>query len=95
MSTPFRGRARSLLTLINDILDYSKIEAGKMDLYLESVAIRPLVDQQIQLFRAQAEQKGLRLECQVDSKLPPPSEDRRSASAPGAVQSDQQCDQVH
>ena len=65
-----QGSGSSLLTLINDILDYSKIEAGKMDLYLESVAIRPLVEQQIQLFRAQAEQKGLLLDYHFDPTLP-------------------------
>lgn len=64
-----QGSGASLMALINDILDYSKIEAGKMALHVESVAIHPLIEQQIQLFQAQAEQKGLRLEAQLDADL--------------------------
>jgi signal transduction histidine kinase/CheY-like chemotaxis protein len=54
-----------LLKLINDILDLSKIEAGKMDLTLESVAIQPVVEEMLGTARPLAEQNTnvLELDC--------------------------------
>jgi signal transduction histidine kinase/CheY-like chemotaxis protein/ligand-binding sensor domain-containing protein len=61
---------RTLLTLINDILDLSKIEAGKLELQYESVSVRNLVAEIQQLFSLKAAEKHLLLTAEVDPKLP-------------------------
>lgn len=63
--------AHSLLSLINDLLDLSKIESGK--LRLESVAIDPLtvVESSAELLAAQACEKGLTMTSYVSPRMPP------------------------
>jgi CheY-like chemotaxis protein len=53
---------RHLLGLINDILDLSKIEAGKMELHLETFAVAPLVQEVAAALVPLAEKHGDRLE---------------------------------
>jgi hypothetical protein len=60
--------ARHLLALINDILDLSKIEAGKMDINVEAFAIAPLVQDVAQTIQTMAAKNGnqLVLDCPPD-----------------------------
>ena len=54
-----------LLALINDVLDLSKIEAGKIDLKPEAVQIAKAIDEQSKLFQPQAERRGIKFSTTV------------------------------
>jgi PAS domain S-box-containing protein len=54
--------ASHLLRLINDVLDLSKVEAGKMDFRPEPVALAPLVEKVVQSLHSAASKKRLRVE---------------------------------
>jgi CheY-like chemotaxis protein/CHASE3 domain sensor protein len=59
-----------LLALINDILDLSRIEAGKIDLAIEAVPVPRIVDQLIKGVQPVAEQKKLKLETAIEPGAP-------------------------
>ncbi len=59
-----------LLTLINDILDLSKIEAGKLDVRPEEIAVARLCDELVDVFRPVARDKGIELSAMVDADVP-------------------------
>jgi len=61
---------RTLLTLINDILDLSKIEAGKLELQYEPVSLARLIEEIQKLFSIKAGEKGVRLMTEIDPNLP-------------------------
>ncbi|MEN8199818.1 MAG: transporter substrate-binding domain-containing protein [Thermodesulfobacteriota bacterium] len=59
-----------LLQLINNVLDMSKIEAGKTDLYLENIDLSSLVNDVIDMMRVRAEQKQLQLLLEQTANVP-------------------------
>jgi len=60
-----------LLTLINEILDLSKIEAGKMEVSFENVSMADLIETIEHQFRVLAEKKGLIFQIKQANNLPP------------------------
>ena len=65
-----RASADSLLLLINDILDMSKIEAGVLELHPEPTDLREICDFVRTLFAEPAAKKGIKLECHAVENLP-------------------------
>ncbi|MBN1285287.1 MAG: response regulator [Anaerolineae bacterium] len=61
---------RNLLVIINDILDLSKIEAGRLEMSTALVDIQPVVDEVLPVIEPQASAKQLTLEVEVASPLP-------------------------
>ena len=63
--------ADALLTILNDILDLSKIEAGKLDLETIPFDLREIMHDLVTLHALKAEQKGIELRSDVDARVPP------------------------
>jgi signal transduction histidine kinase/ligand-binding sensor domain-containing protein/DNA-binding response OmpR family regulator len=61
---------RTLLTLINDILDLSKIEAGKLELHYEPTSVPRIIEEIQKLFSLKAGEKGIALHVELDPELP-------------------------
>ncbi len=62
--------ASALLALIEDLLDYSKIEAGRFDPEPQPMSPREIADNVVELLFARAFGKGIGLGCQVDPAVP-------------------------
>jgi two-component system sensor histidine kinase/response regulator len=62
--------ANALLVVINDILDLSKIEAGKLELILSEFCLSELIESCVDLLSKNANQKQLQILCNIDPEIP-------------------------
>ena len=62
--------AQALLTIINDILDFTKIESGKLDLEEQPFDLRACIEGSLDLLAPKAAEKGLELAYQIESPTP-------------------------
>ncbi|MCD6259310.1 MAG: PAS domain S-box protein [Helicobacteraceae bacterium] len=63
--------SKILLKILNDILDYSKIEARKLELEQKCFAIADVISQLEVMFLESAKEKGIEFGCFLDKELPP------------------------
>src|SRR4029078_9081283 len=66
---------KHLLSLLNDVLELAKIEAGKMQVRVEEFSFHDLCEGVVTIFAPQAEHKNLTLRSQVDPAIPPLRQD--------------------
>jgi signal transduction histidine kinase len=64
-----RTAGQNLLTLVNDLLDFSKVSADRMDFHVEPVNVRELVEEAVGTMRPSADDKQLLLEQSVEPGL--------------------------
>ena len=62
--------AGSLMQIVNDVLDFSEIESGKLHLNIEENNLYELASQTVNLFKYQASQKDLKLILTIDKNVP-------------------------
>jgi PAS domain S-box-containing protein len=65
-----KSAADNLLGILNDLLDFAKIEAGKMELAPSDFSLRAAVGDTVRSLAARAHEKGLELVCQVQPDVP-------------------------
>ena len=65
-----RASGESLLTIINDILNFSKLESGKMEFERRPMDVRENVEETLDLLAAKAAEKNLDLVCRFDPSAP-------------------------
>lgn len=65
-----RDSAQSLLSIVNDVLDFSKIESGKLDLEPREFSVREFIEDTIRTVEWRVEDSGLNVERFIDPSVP-------------------------
>ncbi|RQW80446.1 MAG: hypothetical protein EHM14_04830 [Methanothrix sp.] len=65
-----RNSGEELLSLVNNVLDFSKMEAGKINLEIQPIYLSNCIESAMETFSSAASAKGLKLSCSVDDNIP-------------------------
>lgn len=60
----------ALLRILNEILDFSQIETGKLDLHMEEILLEPLLQSVMELFSPRASSQGIGLSFRMEERVP-------------------------
>jgi signal transduction histidine kinase/CheY-like chemotaxis protein len=69
-TTIIRNSGEALLSILDDVLDYTRIEEGQMKLFRAPFALRELLDELVELLAARAHAKGLEIAAIIDPRVP-------------------------
>ncbi len=73
-----KNSAYHLLALINDVIDVSKIETGKVELFIEEFNLADLMQEVKESFKVAANEKNLKLSLEMPERLIIKSDERRT-----------------
>jgi signal transduction histidine kinase/CheY-like chemotaxis protein len=65
-----RNASQHMLTLVNQVLDYSKLETDEFQLSSKPFSLYKVIDELVNSFKWEAESKGLKLVCNIDETIP-------------------------
>ena len=90
-----RESAEALLRVLNDVLDFSKMEAHKLRLERAGFDLRKVVEGVADLLAVKAQSKGLEMLCSIQPDVPTRLPWRRQPPAADSAQSGRECGEVH
>jgi PAS domain S-box-containing protein len=76
-----KEKTKGMITLVNDILDYRRIQEGKSVQKIESLELAEILQRTIEIMRLSSEEKGITLKCEIERELPPFRGDRGGIEA--------------
>jgi signal transduction histidine kinase len=65
-----RASGESLLAILNDILDFSRMEAGKLHIEIVPFSLKEVINNVVNIFESQAAEKKIRINTLIDTELP-------------------------
>ncbi len=69
MLQQMKGSASDMLNIVNDLLDVSKIEAGKIELFKHNVRINEFIENEVAYFKHLAQKKSLNIHTNLDKEI--------------------------